>query len=279
MSRADNWRDSPVIAARVRRKIPGRRIISIRNGFRGVRHGGRRSFAFLRWRRRQSLRSRKSKITGIQVSADRVVPWRRREMVGSIPVEMLMSALCHIPVLLVPVHTHLHYSMIVSIDEREHAVAPSAPTLYHLYIYVYKRIRAYTRTYAYCTHVNTYNTCTHLQPLPCWRSTAIRTRIGRRATHRNASPRRFVLSSFGAGVCIWRRRILYSRRDSRNTRTDVGLASLAIAFQAVATETRNLDDLVENLATSRLLPSTLPASSLPFFILPIRLAYPFTGFR
>lgn len=164
MSRADNWRDSPVIAARVRRKIPGRRIISIRNGFRGVRHGGRRSFAFLRWRRRQSLRSRKSKITGIQVSADRVVPWRRREMVGSIPVEMLMSALCHIPVLLVPVHTHLHYSMIVSIDEREHAVAPSAPTLYHLYIYVYKRIRAYTRTYAYCTHVNTYkhvHICSH----------------------------------------------------------------------------------------------------------------------
>lgn len=145
MSRADNWRDSPVIAARVRRKIPGRRIISIRNGFRGVRHGGRRSFAFLRWRRRQSLRSRKSKITGIQVSADRVVPWRRREMVGSIPVEMLMSALCHIPVLLVPVHTHLHHSMIVSIDEREHAVAPSAPTLSTTYVYVYKQIRVRTR--------------------------------------------------------------------------------------------------------------------------------------
>lgn len=112
--------------------------------------------------------------------------------------------------------------------------------------------------------MNTYNTCTHLQPLPCWRSTAIRTGIGRRATHRNASPRRFVLSSFGAGVCIWRRQILYSRDDSRITRTDVGLASLAIAFQAVATETRNLDDLVENLVTSRL-PSTLPASSLPLY--------------
>lgn len=58
-------------------------------------------------------------------------------MVGSIPVEMLMSALCHIPVLLVPVHTHLHHSMIVvSIDEREHAVAPSAPTLTTTYVYV-----------------------------------------------------------------------------------------------------------------------------------------------
>lgn len=40
--------------------------------------------------------------------------------------------------------------------------------------------------------------------------------------------------------------------------------SLAIAFQAVATETRNLDDLVENLVTSRL-PSTLPASGLPLY--------------
>jgi len=49
-----------------------------------------------------SLGSRASEITGIQVSADRVVPRRRRRggAVGGIPVEMLMPALCQIPVLL-----------------------------------------------------------------------------------------------------------------------------------------------------------------------------------
>jgi len=54
-----------------------------------------------------SLGSRESEITGIQVSADRVVPWRRRGMVGGIPVEMLMSALCQIPAH-ASVHTRIY---------------------------------------------------------------------------------------------------------------------------------------------------------------------------
>ena len=140
-----------------------------------------------------SRRSRKSEITGIQVSADRVVPRRRRrrrEMVGSIPVEMLMSALCHIPVLLVPVHTHLHHSTDreyrgVSTESTEST--RSRETL--SYSLSLQRRRAQACVIHACARMHT-RECPHA----CSRSSCNR---NARATHRNASP---VLSSLPFGV-------------------------------------------------------------------------------
>lgn len=87
-----------------------------------------------------------------------------------------MSALCHIPVLLVPVHTHLHHSAIASIDEREHAVA-IARVCAHAHA---RRERLPT-----CTLADRSRDPSAIQTL-------------RTETHR-----RFVLSSFGAALPLY----------------------------------------------------------------------------